>query len=114
MATRHFFVDEAGDLTLFDRRGRSMIGCAGVSRYFMVGVAEIREPAEASARLAALRKELLSDPYFAGAPSLHPARSKTALAFHAKDDLPEVRWRVYEQLRGLDIRVAVALRQLRP
>jgi hypothetical protein len=61
--------------------------------------------------LDALRRDLLSDPYFAGASSLHPERRKTALAFHAKDDLPEVRWRVYERLRRLDIRVAVALRR---
>ena len=30
VAMRHFFVDEAGDLTLFDRRGRSMLGRDGV------------------------------------------------------------------------------------
>jgi hypothetical protein len=83
---RHFFVDEAGDLTLFDKQGRSMLGRDGVSRCFMVGVAEIRDPASVE-------------------------RRKTALAFHAKDDLPEVRWRVYERLRRLDIKVAVALRR---
>lgn len=111
MATRHFFVDESGDLTLFDKRGRSMLGRAGVSRFFMVGIAEIRHPAMVSKRLEVLRVELLSDPYFAGASSLHPERRKTALTFHAKDDLPEVRWRVYEQLRRFDIRVAVAVRR---
>jgi len=111
MVTRHFFVDEAGDLTLFDKRGRSMLGCDGVSQCFMVGVAEIRNPAVVGRRLEALRRDLVSDPYFAGACSLHLERRKTALAFHAKDDLPEVRWRVYERLRRLDIKVAVALRR---
>ena len=77
----------------------------------MVGIAEIRDPAAVSKRLEVLRAELLSDPYFAGASSLHPERRKTALTFHAKDDLPEVRWRVYEQLRRFDIRVAVAVRR---
>ena len=108
---RHFFVDETGDLTLFDKRGRSMLGRGGVSQCFMVGVAEIRNPAAVGRRLDALRRDLMSDPYFAGASSLHLERCKTALAFHAKDDLPEVRWRVYERLRRLDIRVAVALRR---
>jgi hypothetical protein len=42
---------------------------------------------------------------------MHLERRKTALAFHAKNDLPEVRWRVYERLRRLDIKVAVALRR---
>jgi hypothetical protein len=111
MATRHFFVDEAGDLTLFDKRGRSMLGREGVSQFFMVAVAEIGNPTAVGRRLEALRRDLLGDPYFAGASSLHPERRKTALTFHAKDDLPEVRWRVYDRLRRLDIKVAVALRR---
>jgi hypothetical protein len=108
---RHFFVDEAGDLTLFDKRGRSMLGRDGVSQCFMVGVAEIRNPTVVGRRLDALRRDLMSDPYFASACSMHLERRKTALTFHAKDDLPEVRWRVYERLRRLDIKVAVALRR---
>lgn len=88
-----------------------MLGHNGVSQYFMVGVAEIRNPAAVGRRLGALRRDLMSDPYFAGACSMHLGRRKTALAFHAKDDLPEVRWRVYERLRRLDIKVAVVLRR---
>lgn len=42
---------------------------------------------------------------------MHPERRKTALAFHAKDDLPEVRWRVYEQLRRCNIRYSVVVRE---
>lgn len=41
--TAHFFVDEAGDLALFDRSGRIIVGTAGVSHTFLVGVAEISE-----------------------------------------------------------------------
>ena len=111
MVMRHFFVDEAGDLTLFDKRGRSMLGRDGVSQCFMVGVAEIRNPAAVGRRLESLRRDLMSDPYFAGACSMQLKRRKTALVFHAKDDLPEVRWRVYERLRRLDIKVAAALRR---
>jgi hypothetical protein len=55
MEARHFFVDEAGDLTIFDRLGRSKLGHEGVSRCFLVGVAEVRDPAAASADLEALR-----------------------------------------------------------
>jgi hypothetical protein len=111
MATRHFFVDEAGDLTIFDKRGWSMLGREGVSRFFMVAVAEIHNPAAVGRQLDRLRHALLRDPYFAGASSMQPERRKTALTFHAKDDLPEVRWRVYERLRRLDVKVAVALRR---
>lgn len=76
----------------------------------MVGIAEIRDPTAVACQLDGLRLALLDDPYFALAPSLDPERRKTALAFHAKDDLPEVRWRVYELLRKLDVRVTVAVR----
>ena len=69
MVMRHFFVDEAGDLTLFDKRGRSMLGRDGVSQCFMVGVAEIRNPAAVETRLESLRRDLMSDPYFAGVAS---------------------------------------------
>jgi hypothetical protein len=48
--------------------------------------------------LEALRTELLADPYFKDVPSLQPERKKTALAFHAKNDLPEVRRAVYKVL----------------
>ncbi|MGD0962123.1 MAG: hypothetical protein ABSB19_20115, partial [Methylomonas sp.] len=40
------------------------------------------------------------DPYFAGVESFRPERKKTAHAFHAKDDLPEVRYRVFNLLRA--------------
>jgi Protein of unknown function (DUF3800) len=109
MATRHFFVDEAGDFTLFDKFGRPMSGREGVSKHFMVGVAEIRRPGRVAKRMETLRARMLADPYFSRAPSLQPERRRTALAFHAKDDLPEVRWRVYEQLRRCAIQFSVAV-----
>ncbi|MEE8391931.1 MAG: hypothetical protein V3S14_14195 [Anaerolineae bacterium] len=45
-----------------------------------------------------LRARLLADPYFGGVPSMQPEARKTALAFHAKDDLPEVRREVFSLL----------------
>jgi len=90
MNTRHFFVDEAGDLTLFDRKGRPIVGTPGVSQYFIVGVADLPDPENAHQQLLKLRTELLADPYFKGVPSMQPDNKKTAIAFHAKDDLPEV------------------------
>ena len=48
--------------------------------------------------LFALRQRLLADPYFRDVPSMQPERRKTAVAFHAKDDLPEVRREVFQVL----------------
>ena len=73
MAPRHFFVDEAGDLTLFDRKGRLIIGETGVSTCFMVGVATLPDPQAAHDKLEELRTGLLADPYFKNVPSMQPA-----------------------------------------
>lgn len=43
-------------------------------------------------------------------PSFQPEEKKTALAFHAKDDLPEVRREVFEILPQLGGKVQVAIR----
>ena len=45
-----------------------------------------------------LRFALLADPYFAGVPSFRPGRKQTALGFHARDDVPEVRYAVFKLL----------------
>lgn len=110
-AIRHFFVDEAGDTTLFDREGRLLVGTEGVSRTFMVGICELSDPAAADARLAALRDALLKDPYFRGVPSMSPTGRKTALSFHAKDDLPEVRREVFTLISQLQPKVFAAFRR---
>lgn len=56
-------------------------------------------PTELAQKLEQLRSQLLADPYFQRIPSMRPEERKTAFAFHAKDDLPEVRWQVFSLLR---------------
>jgi hypothetical protein len=97
-----YFVDEAGDGTLFDPKGRVIIGTPGCSRYFILGLLEIPEPATLSSALNDLRHRLLNDPYFKDVPSMQPKYKKTALAFHAKDDLPEIRREVLSFLQTQD------------
>lgn len=109
--TKHYFVDEAGDTTLFNARGVPIVGSDGVSRTFMVGVADVPDPAATRTRLDALRANLLAEPYFKGVPSMSADGGKTALCFHAKDDLPEVRREVFKLLPTLGIKVLVAIRR---
>jgi hypothetical protein len=95
------FVDEAGDPTLFSgRRGKPLVGELGCSRYFILGKLEVDIPSALAQKLRDLQAELLADPYFASVESFRPERKKTAHAFHAKDDLPEVRYRVFSLLRN--------------
>lgn len=100
--TYRYFVDEAGDLTTFDKKGRVIIGHEGVSHCFIVGAALLYDPETVGSRLAELRTKLIADPYFAGVPSLQVAAGKTARQFHAKDDSAEVRREVFQLLRDLD------------
>ncbi|HET7602851.1 MAG TPA: DUF3800 domain-containing protein [Gemmatimonadales bacterium] len=108
---RYLFVDEAGDLTIFGRHGRSLIGSPGVSHAFMVGLCELADPAAAQSRLDQLRADLLADSYFHGVPSFKPEQNKTAAAFHAKDDLPEVRREVFRLIPSFAPKIVVALRR---
>jgi len=107
----YYFVDEAGDLTLFGRRGRLLVGTPGCSNCFMLGVAQLPDPAMVEAQMTALRQALLADAYFAGVPSMQPKAKKTALLFHAKDDPPEVRREVFRLLSGFGAKVQVAVRR---
>ena len=74
------------------------MGQEGCSNYFILGKLEIDEPEALQRQLDDLRAELLADPYFKDVPSMQPHQKKTALNFHAKDDLPEVRYRVLKLL----------------
>lgn len=100
--TRHYFVDEGGDGTLFASKGRVIIGTPGCSRFFMLGLLDVLDPVALQISMDNLRAQLLNDPYFRNVPSMQPAGGKTAQAFHAKDDLPEIRREVFNLLRGLD------------
>lgn len=94
-----YFVDETGDGVIFDGRGRMLVGTGKVQDYFTLGMVECWRMDELTSQLADLRTRLLADPYFKGVPSLQPKARKTALFFHAKDDLPEVRREVFQVLQ---------------
>jgi hypothetical protein len=107
---RYYFVDEAGDTTIFGQHGRVLIGEAGCSRYFVLGVLDIPNPDVLQDELEALRRSLLADPYFKKVPSMQPEARKTALMFHTKDDVPEVRREVFTLLQKHEFRFLAVVR----
>src|SRR3972149_3861677 len=107
---RYYFVDEAGDGTLFDARGRVLICEQGVSRFFILGVLDVPNPEQLQEELEELRHSLLADPYFKKVPSMQPEARKTALVFHAKDDVPEVRREVFALLQKHEFRFLAVVR----
>ncbi|WP_459555158.1 DUF3800 domain-containing protein [Lacunimicrobium album] len=108
--TKYYFVDEAGDPNIFNRKKNIIVGSEGASRFFSVGLLEVTSPTSLSKDLIELRQSLLSDPYFKNVPSMQPAAGKTALYFHAKDDLPEVRREVLKVLMTHDLKFFAVIR----
>lgn len=109
----HYFVDEAGDLSLFDAKGRPLRGTNGVSRTFMVGAGRLMEPHPERVEIALreLRETLLADSYFRGIHSMDAARGKTAASFHAKNDHAEIRREVFRYIATLPLTMYVAIRR---
>jgi hypothetical protein len=70
----------------------------------------VDDPPTLAADLVALRARLIADPYFKEVPSMQPEQRKTALLFHAKDDLPEVRREVFALLQRHAIRFSAIVR----
>ncbi len=99
-AASWFFVDESGDPTFYDRNGNLIVGQPGCSPVLILGFVETRQPQAIRRAMLDLQREIVDDPYFQEFPSL----KKTAVAFHAKDDVAEVRYRVYKLLAGLNFK----------
>lgn len=98
-ANRYYFIDESGDANIFNKKGKVIVGQEGCSRHFILGLLDVPNPDDLSLHLSTLRSDLLADPYFHNIPSFDVAQKKTALTFHAKDDVPEVRREVFRVLR---------------
>lgn len=96
----YFFVDEAGDPIFYNRRGELIVGKEGCSPILLLGFIRTTDPQSIRKSLANLSTELSSDPYLQGVPSL----DRSLKYFHAKDDVPEIREKVYRALLPLDFK----------
>lgn len=110
---KRYFVDEAGDGVLFGPKGGDLLSKGEVRRFFMLGFVEYHHPDHIEETFEKLRRNLLSDPLFSSIASLDPARNKTAQFFHAKDDHPEIRLKVFELIRELDFKFSVIIKDMR-
>jgi len=93
-----FYVDESGDPTFYDRKGNLITGQPGCSPLLILGLIEIKDPVQARQAILKLQKELVDDLYFKDFPSIQ----RTKIAFHAKDDLPEIRYPFFKLIANLD------------
>lgn len=98
--TTYFFVDEAGDPVFYDKRGRFIVGEEGCSKILMLGFICTDRPEPLRKAILSLKEEIKKDKYLEKIPSIH----KTLNAFHAKDDCPEVREKVFKLILKLDFK----------
>jgi hypothetical protein len=96
----HFFVDEAGDPTFYNSRGRLIVGEGGCSRLLALGLIETQDPRSIRQAVLELHNEVLNDSYLQKIPSF----ASTSIAFHANKDCPEVRYLVYKMISKLDFK----------
>ncbi len=102
--TDHRFLDEAGDTTFYGEGRRDIIGTAGVSFAFIIGMLKVNVPRDELRReITALQLEIAGDPYLNCIPSVAKKIAKGGFYFHAKDDPPEVRERFFRFIVNRDV-----------
>lgn len=91
-------MDEAGDPIFYNRYGQIIVGKGGCSKILLVGFIKTTNPEKLRKEILKLRNEIAKDSYFQGVPSM----IKTLQAFHAKNDIPEIREKVYKLIAQLE------------
>jgi len=99
----YFFVDESGDPNFYGKGGDIIVGKPGCSRVLLLGFVRVEDPDTIRKCLSELQDHIKREPYLKEIPSIR----KTKMAFHAKDDCPEVRMMVYKTLAQQDFAVQV-------
>lgn len=99
----YFFVDESGDPTFYDTKGHLIVGNEGCSMILILGFIKTshQEVIKIRKKLYNLRNDIINDEYFKEIPSV---KNKTVNIFHAKDDIPEIREKVYKILKTLNFK----------
>jgi hypothetical protein len=104
----HFFVDETGDSTFYNRKGKLIVGDPGCSSRLMLGFTRVKDnPSEMRHEIVQLHQEVKNDPYFQQLPSF----ADTSVAFHANKDAPEVRYLVFKLIRRLNFKACFVVSQ---
>lgn len=71
----YFFVDESGDPTFYDSKGKLIVGTEGCSPILILGFVETQKPHEMRRAVLRSQQSIIADPYLASVPPI----SKTGL-----------------------------------
>ena len=111
--TKYYYVDESGDGILFNRKGEILIDKPDSMKHFLLGALDVENPFLLKTDFDKLRNDILNDPYFSKVPSIKPEQRKTAIQFHAKDDIPEVRREVFKILLKHNLKFYAVLKRMK-
>jgi len=96
----HRFLDEAGDTTFFGKGRVPILGREGVSMSFGLGMVKITgSVADARRQIESLCQSVELDGYVNRIPSVMKRIQSGGFYFHAKDDPPEVRERLFRWIK---------------
>jgi hypothetical protein len=99
----HRFIDEVGDTTFYGKGKQVILGTEGVSLVFGMSIVKFARPlAKVRAEIAALQKQVESDPLLNGIPSVVKRVEKGGFFFHACKDSDDVRTVLLHYLRDLE------------
>lgn len=99
----HRFLDEAGDPTFFKKGHILAVGDTGISLAFSLGMVRFNTdlPPIRTAILG-MQDEIAKDEYLRKIPSVAKKIARGGFYFHATDDPPEARERMYRFIRSCD------------
>ena len=102
---RYFFVDESGDPVFYNKKKKLIIEKAGVAPILMIGYIRTNHPEILRKELSNLRKKFIDSGFY----DEYPSFKKTKIAFHAKDDVPEIRKEVFDLISKLNFMAMIVV-----
>lgn len=93
-------MDESGDPYFYNRNGKYIVGKEGCSAILILGFIKTESPKELREAIYQVKNEIIKDSYIQSVPSL----KKSLNYFHATDDCPEVREKVFKKIIGLNFK----------
>jgi hypothetical protein len=106
----YFFVDESGDTVFYNKKGVNLIKSGVASKVFMVGYLETDNTSTITKAVNNIRNEISRDEYLKGIPSV----KKSINHFHAKDDCPEVREKIFKSIKQMDFKAFIIVARKNP
>lgn len=104
----HRFIDETGDLTIYGKGKKDIIGTEGVSKTFAIGMVSIKDDLdEVREKITSLILEIESYEYVKNIPSIKRRIDSGGFYFHAKDDVGEIRSKFFDLLKTIDFSLEI-------